>query len=197
MEKYRLSSWLIVHLIGGIVAATLETKFQFLGTLILAGLPIAVGQGIVLRYALRYSLVESWCWIGALALGWPIGHLIYVNSQRWSAPLIDLVNLLPFAWEVFGINVIRLSVVLGFIGLVQWLVVVRRRQPTFGTWGFGWPLLNGLAGAVLGGATATVCRIACDALAATGGTLMLSVVLGASGWGLYALVTYPYVADHP
>jgi hypothetical protein len=178
--------WLLIHLIGGAAAGILTTRFQFLGDLILAGLPLALVQTLFL-----YNKVNRpWLWLLTLALGWPLAHLLYATSNSWLTPLVDALTTLPFLWEVFWINVVRLGLVLVLIGGAQWLLVLR---PLAGSG--RWILVSGLGGAVVGGISATVCRAACDPLAGAGGSLLVGATLGMAGWAGYALVTGPFLAQ--
>ncbi|MCB0124302.1 MAG: hypothetical protein KDE58_18730, partial [Caldilineaceae bacterium] len=190
--------WLLTNLLGGVVAGLLEAQFQFLGTLILAGLPLAVAQGLYLRRRLAYPWQAVWLWSGALALGWPAAHLLYVSGQSWATPLIELVDMLPFGGGVVGINVVRLAFVLLIIGfahsfVIAWLVAPQRR----GAWLLYWPLLSAIAGAGLGGVQANLCSVACDPLGQWGGSLLVGATLGAAGWLCYALIVGPFLPLPP
>jgi hypothetical protein len=172
--------WLLINLIGGAAAGTLETRLEFLGTLLLAGTPPALLQGLYLRH----HLPRAWLWALMLAVGWPLAHLLYVNSQAWlTTPLVSSLTARALLWEVFWLNVIRLSFVMLLVG-------VRRR---YRLW-LIWPAVSLVGGALLGGMGATVCRLGCAPLAATGGPLLVGATLGAVSWGAYALLTAPVLA---
>ncbi|HRW06003.1 MAG TPA: hypothetical protein P5121_12945 [Caldilineaceae bacterium] len=188
------SGWLLTNLLGGVVAGVLETKLQFLGTLILAGLPLAVAQGIYLRRRLAYPWKAVWLWSVAVAMGWPAAHLLYVRDRTWATPLINLVDMLPFGGGVVGINVVRLAFVLLIIGFAQWLVMAWLVAPQRrSAWLLYWPLLSTVAGAGLGGVQANLCRVACDPLGQWGGSLLVGATLGAVGWLFYALIVGPFL----
>lgn len=185
--------WVTANLVGGIVAGILETELQFLGTLVLAGLPIAAAQGICLRRCFFASWPDVWRWVLIVAIGWPLGHFAYVSSSSWTTPLVQFLNGFPLVWEVFGINVVRLGYVMLLIGTAQWLVVGRRHQAVYRDWGVRWILVSMVAGALLGGSSATLCRFACDPLVAIGGSLLVGTILGAAGWVCYALITVRFL----
>ncbi len=175
--------WLLINLIGGAAAGILETRLEFLGTLLLAGTPPALLQGLYLRH----HLARAWLWALTLAVGWPFAHLLYVNSQAWlTTPLVSALTALAILWEVFWLNVMRLSFVMLLVGVGQWLGLRRGYR----LW-LIWPVVSLLGGALLGGVSATVCRLGCAPLAATGGTLLVGATLGAVSWGAYALLTAP------
>lgn len=174
--------WLLINLIGGAAAGILEARIEFMGTLILAGLPVAVAQG----FYLRRHLSRAWLWVLLLAIGWPLAHLLYISNQSWLSLLVTTLTMRSLLWEVFWINFVRLGFVLFLISLVQWLIFLRFYR---GSW--LWPLLSLLGGALLGGVGATVCRIGCDQLNSIGGSWLVGMGLGALSWAAYALCTGP------
>ncbi|MEZ4682459.1 MAG: hypothetical protein R2932_50460 [Caldilineaceae bacterium] len=178
--------WLALHLLGGAVAGLLEAEFQFLGTLVLAGLPIAVVQWLYLRHRRGRAIP----WALAFALGWPVAHLCYTLLPAWYTPLIRMASTYTALWEVFWINLFRLATVLLIISLVQWLVALRRQRN-----GWYWIPAGTLGGALLGAVGATVCRYGCDVINVAAGPSVVGVVLGALGWGAYATVTGPILAQ--
>ncbi len=178
--------WLLINLVGGAAAGILETRLEFMGTLLLAGFPVALGQG----FYLRHHLPHSWRWTLILFSGWPLAHLLYISSQPLLTPLVTWLSASPWLWEVFWINFVRLGFVLCLVGLAQWLIVLRSYP---GSW--QWPPLSLLGGALLGGAGATICRLGCDQLSSIGGSWLVGMVLGALGWVAYALCTAPLLQD--
>ena len=179
-------AWLLAHLVSGAAAGMVEVRLEFLGTLILAGIPVAMAQGLYLRI----QLPRARLWALTLAVGWPVAHLLYTGSHSWPTFLVATLTTLPFLWELFWINFIRLSFVMLLVGMGQWLFTLRsyRRSPF-------WPMVSLLGGALLGGMNATICRFSCDQLNMVGGPLLVGTVLGALGWGTYALVTGPFLAN--
>lgn len=178
------SSWLLLNLIGGMIAGLAESRFEFLGTLLLAGTPLAVAQGIYLRHFLLQPLRRSFGWAIGLAAGWPLAHFLYASNLQW-------FTVPDFAWQVPAINAIRLGFVLFLIGLAQMLLFLPPQKTWPGFW--RWPLISLVAGASIGLISSLVCRYGCDLVGATAGRFAVGALLGAVGWFSYALLTLPFL----
>jgi len=174
--------WLVTNFIGGTLAGVIEARFEFLGTLVLAGSMVGLAQWLFLRG--RLPRAGWWAW--AMALGWPLAYLVWIaNSDRF-APLIQLFMANGWLWEVFWLNVLRMPVILGLISIWQALILPTR------WWALPrWLLANLLGGALVGAIAATVCLVACDVTTQTAGSLVTGALLGALSWSGYALITGP------
>jgi len=180
-----LAGWIVANLVGGALGGLLEARLQFLGTLVLVGSTVGLLQWFLLRRYLPHPV--GWAW--AMVLGWPLGSLLRVAMGDFFTPLITMLTLKGWLWEVFWLNFLEMPVTLALIGILQalWLAPRRRTVPS-------WFLANSVGGAVLGGVGATVCFQACDRITAVAGTMTTGLVLGALSWAGYALVTGPVLA---
>lgn len=201
LEISLLWRWLIANILGGAIASVLEIHFQFLGTLVLAGIPIGFAQGFVLRSFMR----QAWRWAIATALAWPLVNLFEVSLLQHPGDwLVQTLTATGLLWEVFWLNLVRMAVVLALVAIPQaWLLreqsrrshawriaeedVQQASQPSTQTPGKSWLWIvaSFVGGALLGAIGATTCLWWCPAMQGS----LLGLVLGATSWFGYALVT--------
>jgi len=170
-------AWLLASLLGGAIAGILEVQFQFLGLLMLTGIPIGFVQSLVLRSSLR----RAWRWAVVTAIAWPLVNMLETSLLQlpgdWVIQSLTATGLL---WEVFWMNLVRMALVLVLVAIPQaWLL----RQSGMGGW--TWIAASLVGGAVLGAIAATTCLWWCPALKGIG----VGIVLGGSSWLGYGLVT--------
>jgi hypothetical protein len=134
----------------------------------------------------RQQLARATLWACVLVVGWPLGNLLRVALSDYFVPFIQTLTLRGWLWEVFWLNALEMPVTLAVIGIGQGLVLTPRWRTVP-----GWLLINLLGGSLLGATGATVCLHFCAPLTSVAGMTVTGLVLGALGWGAYALVTGP------
>jgi hypothetical protein len=177
-----LLGWIVANGIGGALGGLLEARLEFLGTLVLVGSMVGLGQWLFLRHTLPRPALWAW----AMAIGWLLGNLLRVNIGGFITPLAQELTLQGWFWEVFWLNFLQMPVTLAVIGLLQGFLLTPRRRAVP-----SWMLINAIGGAVLGGIGATFCLHFCDLVTATAGMMITGLLLGALSWIGYAVVTGP------
>ena len=137
-----LLGWIVANGIGGALGGLLEARLEFLGTLVLVGSMVGLGQWLFLRHTLPRPALWAW----AVAIGWLLGNLLRVNIGGFITPLAQELTLQGWFWEVFWLNFLQMPVTLAVIGLLQGFLLTPRRRAVP-----SWMLINGIGGAVLGG----------------------------------------------
>ncbi|MBD1912600.1 MULTISPECIES: hypothetical protein [unclassified Leptolyngbya] len=172
-----LLGWLVANAVGGAIANILEIHVQFLGILVLTGIPIGFVQGFVLRSYMR----QAWRWAVVTAIAWPLVNLLEVSLlQQPGDWLIQSLTATELLWEVFWLNLVRMAIILALLAVPQaWLL----REQGGRIW--VWIVASFVGGALLGAIGATTCLWWCPVLRGN----VLGFVLGAASWLGYALVT--------
>ncbi len=177
-----LIGWVVANGVGGALGGLLEARLEFLGTLVLVGSMVGLGQWLFLRH--RLARPALWAW--AMAIGWLLGNLLRVTIGSFFTPLIQELTVRGWLWEVFWLNFLQMPVTLAVIGLLQGLLLTPRRRAVP-----SWVLINVIGGAILGGVGAAFCLYFCDLVTATAGMMTTGLLLGAFSWIGYAIVTGP------
>jgi len=172
-----IPAWLVANILGGAIAGALDVQFQFLGLLVLAGIPVGFAQGFGLRPYLR----RAWRWAVVTALAWPLANFLEVSLLQqpgdWVVQSLTGTGLL---WEVFWMNLVRMGGVLALVAIPQgWLLWEQGLSP------WVWIATSLVGGAVLGAIGATACLWWCPLLRGS----VLGLLLGGTSWLGYALVT--------
>ena len=119
-----LLGWIVANGIGGALGGLLEARLEFLGTLVLVGSMVGLGQWLFLRHKLAHPALWAW----AMAIGWLLGNLLRVNIGGFITPLAQELTLQGWFWEVFWLNFLQMPVTLAVIGLLQGFLLTPRRR---------------------------------------------------------------------
>lgn len=177
-----LAGWIVANGIGGALGGLVETRLEFLGTLVLVGSVVGLAQWLFLRP--MFAKAALWAW--AMAIGWLLGNLLRVNLGGVFRPLVQELTLHGWLWEVFWLNFVQMPVTLAVVGLSQGVLLTPRGRAVP-----SWVLSNVVGGALLGAIGATFCLYFCNLVTAIAGVMTTGLLLGALSWIGYALVTGP------
>lgn len=171
--------WVLASGLGGATVGWLEAwRFQFAATLLFAGFIVGLAQWLVLRRQLRWS----WLWPLVTGFGLILGNLLSLFLPPSTILATWLWQQLGL-WEVLWLNVVNSTIAMTVMGGVQ--LALLRRYPR--SW--RWVPISALAGLLMGATGASVCYVACDAIASAAGSPLSTAVTYGSGWVMQGIVT--------